>query len=159
MKGKAERLRNKLDEVIDYYDYVIIDCPPSIGLLTTNALMASRWVIIPVDTGFYSLVGIKQFLARIEDVRATNRELEIMGILLTLFTERSILGRDVREKLVDSFGSKVFGTPIRKDVKLAEAPGHLMSVFEYMWNGRGATDYLALAREVDSMNKAARTAV
>lgn len=153
MKDRVSRLKDKLREVEEHYDYILIDCPPSIGILTTNALVASRWAIIPVDVGFYSLVGIKQFLARIEDVRSSSGELDIMGILVTLYNKRNILSLEVEEKLKGAFGSKLFTSRIRRDVKLAEAPGHLKSVFEYRWSGRGASDYLGLAKEVASYNK------
>jgi chromosome partitioning protein len=150
MKGRVTRLADKLAQIKEHYDYVLIDCPPSIGILTTNALIASNWVIIPVDVGFYSLVGVKQYLARIEDVHDTYGKLKIMGVLVTLFNERNILSIEVLEKLTEAFGDKVFKSKIRRDIKLTEAPGHLKSVFEYRWNGRGASDYLALSKEVSS---------
>ena len=151
MTNKASRLSEKLGAVTSNYDYIIIDCPPSIGLLTTNALMASRWVIIPVDVGFYSLIGIKQILARVEDARASatskNSGPEIMGLVVTFYNERNVLSREVLAKLKDAYGKKVFKSSIRRDIKLTEAPGHANCAFEYKL-GNGAADYLALAKEV-----------
>lgn len=158
MKDKTLRLKRKLADLDDYYDYIIIDCPPNIGVLTTNALMASHHIIIPVDVGYYSLVGIRQFLARIEDVKLTNPELEILGLIITLYTERNLLSQEVRAKLIENFGDKVFKSVIHRDVKLAEAPAHLLSAFEYAWNGRGSADYLALTKEVIKATKAVKVA-
>lgn len=148
MKDKVERLRNKLREVEGYYDFIIIDCPPNIGILTTNALMASKWVLVPVDMGFYSLVGIRQLLARVEEVGAIHESPLYINLLLTMFDEADRFAGQVKEKVMDAFKDRVFKTAIRRDVRLAEAPSHLKSVFEYDWEGEGATDYLNLAREV-----------
>lgn len=149
MKGKVTRLKEKLREVEGYYDYIVIDCPPNIGILTTNALMASKWVIVPVDMGFYSLVGIRQLLARVEEVQEFKSSgVQEFKVLLTMFDENDLLSRQVMDKVRGTFGEKVFKTAIRRDVRLAEAPSHLKSVFEYDWEGEGAGDYLDLAREV-----------
>lgn len=148
MKGKITRLKEKLRDVEGYYDYIVIDCPPNIGILTTNALMASKRVIIPVDMGFYSLVGIRQLLARVEEVGAVHESPLQINFLLTMFSENDLLSRQVVEKVMGAFGEKVFNMPIRRDTRLAEAPSHLKSVFEYDWEGEGAEDYLNLAREV-----------
>lgn len=152
MKEKVVRLKEKLRQVEGYYDYIVIDCPPNIGILTTNALMASKSVIIPVDMGFYSLVGIRQLLARIEEVqnsriRGQGDNLDIR-ILLNMFDERNGFSMQIKDKLQSAFGDKVFRSSIRRDIRLAEAPSHLKSVFEYEWEGEGAEDYLNLAREV-----------
>ncbi|MEK7851908.1 MAG: ParA family protein [Deltaproteobacteria bacterium] len=148
MKGKVTRLKEKLREVEGYYDYIVIDCPPNIGILTTNALMASKWVIVPVDMGFYSLVGIRQLLARVEEVGAIHESSLQIRILLTMFDEKNTLSWQIKEKVADAFKDRMFKTAIRRDVRLAEAPSHLKSVFEYDWEGEGAEDYLNLAREV-----------
>jgi chromosome partitioning protein len=148
MTDKFKRLSFRLEEVRERYDYIIIDCPPSIGVLTTNALMASDGVIIPVDVGFYSLVGVRQFLAKIEDVKEMNPKLELLGIVVTRYSERNVISREVLQKVKEGFGDKLFKTPIRHDVKLIEAPGHLKSVFEHSWSGRGAEDYMNFAKEV-----------
>lgn len=148
VEAKTHRLLNKLKEVEDHYDYIIVDCPPSVGILTTNALMAARWLIIPVDVGFFSLIGIRQLLARVESVGKFNGRLEILGVLITRYDNRTLLSRQVREKVEEAFGGKVFSTVIRCDVRLAEAPSHLKSAFEYDWRSRGAQDYLDVASEV-----------
>lgn len=148
MKGRIERLREKLREVEHYYDYIVIDCPPNIGILTTNALMASKWVIIPIDMGFYSLVGIRQLLARVEEVGAIHESPLQIRVLLTMFNDNDLLSRQIKDKLESAFGDKVFKAVIRRDIRLAEAPSHLKSVFEYEWECGGAGDYLEMAREV-----------
>lgn len=148
MKGKVARLEEKLREVEGYYDYIVIDCPPNIGILTTNALMASKWVIIPVDMGFYSLIGIRQLLARVQEVGEIRESPLQIRVLLTLFDENDLLSRQITDKVRGTFGEKAFKTAIRRDVRLAEAPSHLKSVFEYDWEGGGGEDYLSLAREV-----------
>ncbi|MCK4846531.1 MAG: ParA family protein [Deltaproteobacteria bacterium] len=153
MTDRFKRLSFRLEEVRDRYDYIIIDCPPSIGVLTTNALMASDGVIIPVDVGFYALVGVRQFLAKIEDVKEVNPKLELMGVVVTRYNERNVISREVLGKVKDAFGDKLFKTPIRHDVKLIEAPGHLKSVFEHSWRGRGAEDYLNFAKEVSKCKR------
>lgn len=150
MKGKVVRLKEKLRDVEGYYDFIVIDCPPNIGILTTNALMASKWVIIPVDMGFYSLVGIRQLLARIEEVQKSGiRDWELgVRLLLTMFNEDDLLSKQIEGKVRGTFGDKVFKTAICRDIRLAEAPSHLKSVFEYDWEGGGARDYLEMAREI-----------
>lgn len=155
MKGRITRLKDKLETIKGHYDYILIDCPPSIGILTSNALVASDWVIIPADAGFYSLIGIRQFLARIEDVSEMNDNLSLMGVVLTQFNGRSILSKDVREKLGEEFGERLFKTVIRRDVRLAEAPGFFKSVFEHSLRGNGSEDYLNLAGEVLKWRKKA----
>ncbi len=143
-----ERLKIKLDQVRDYYDYVIIDCPPQIGLLVSNALMASRWIIVPVDVGFYSLVGLRQILAKIEEVKRFNSELEIMGFLVVRYDPRNTLSLQVLEKLKDSFPGRVFNVCIRPNIRLAEAPSYQKTIFEHDRTSHGSEDYYRMAKEV-----------
>ncbi len=144
------RVSNLLSDIADQYDYVVIDCPPSTGLLTQNALAAADRLVVPVDVGFYSLIGITQLLARIEEVREINPRLEILGFVLTNYDVRAGLSGSVRERLEQSYPGKVFQAVIRPTVRLKEAPSHELSIFEYDPGGNGARDYRALAEEVES---------
>lgn len=146
--GCNERLRNKLSQVEDRYDYVIIDCPPRMGLLTTNALAASDSAIIPIDVGFYSLVGVRQLLKKVSECRVNNDALEIIGFLLVKYDSRNMLSRQVLQKLRHSFPDRVFKSCIRSTVRLAEAPGYQQTIFEYDGTGHGAQDYSSIAKEV-----------
>jgi len=143
-----EILMRKLEDVEKHYDYVIIDCPPSMGLLTSNALVASRWIIIPIDVGFYSLVGVRQLLKKIQEIKVLNAELDIMGFLVVRYDHRSTLARQVLQKLKDSFPDKTFSVSIRPNVRLAEAPSYQKSIFEYDRRCHGAEDYYQMADEV-----------
>ena len=143
-----ERLKNKLSQVESFYDYVIIDCPPNMGLLVSNALVASRWIIIPVDVGFYSLVGLRQILKKIEEIKVINPGLEIMGFLIINFDNRNMLSRQVLSKLDESFPGRVFKVNIRPNIRLAEAPSYQKTIFEYDKRSHGAEDYYRMAKEV-----------
>ncbi len=144
------RLARLLDRVTSRYEYIVIDCPPSTGLLTQNALAAADRLIVPVDVGFYSLIGITQLLARIEEVREINPRLDILGFVLTNYDSRAGLSASVLERLEQSYPGQVFKSVIRPTVRLKEAPSHEVSIFEYDPNGNGARDYRALAAEVVS---------
>ncbi len=143
------RLADLLSRVMDRYDYIVIDCPPSTGLLTQNALAAADRIVVPVDVGFYSLIGITQLLARIEEVREYNPRLEILGFVLTNYDSRAGLSASVQQRLEQSYPGKVFKSVIRPTVRLKEAPSHELSIFEYDPNGNGARDYRSLAGEVE----------
>ncbi|MCW5828858.1 MAG: ParA family protein [Deltaproteobacteria bacterium] len=153
------RLSTLLGRASGDYDYIVIDCPPSTGLLTQNALAAADRLIVPVDIGFYSLIGITQLLARIEEVREVNPRLEILGFVLTQYDGRAGLSSSVRERLEQSYPGRVFQSVIRPTVRLKEAPSHELSIFEYDPNGNGSRDYRALALEVETwLKSAARSA-
>lgn len=143
-----ERLKNRLLQVKSLYDYVIIDCPPNMGLLVSNALVASKWIIIPIDVGFYSLVGLRQVLRKIEEIKKINLDLEIMSFLVVKYDHRNTLSRQVLQKLRDSFPGKVFKTNIRPNIRLAEAPSYQKSIFEYDKRSHGAEDYYMMTKEV-----------
>ena len=131
------------------YDYVIIDCPPSLGLLTINALTAADQVMIPVQTEYYALEGLSQLLNTIQAVRgSTNPQLELLGIALTMFDKRNSLSEQVEQEVANYFGDKLFKTIIPRNVRLAEAPSYGRTIFEHDKWSKGARAYKALAKEV-----------
>lgn len=147
--NKNEQLRNALNEVRDNYDYIIIDCPPSLGVLTTNALVASDSVIIPVQCEFFALEGISQLLNTIIMTQTRlNPNLKIEGVLLTLLDSRTNLGYEVVEEVRKYFKDKTFNTIIPRLIRLVEAPSHGMPINEYEPNSRAALAYMNLAKEV-----------
>lgn len=152
--GKEELLKNKLDEVRDVYDFIIIDCPPSLGLLNTNALTAADSVIIPVQCEYYALEGVTQLLLTIRLVQQLfNKDLMIEGVLLTMYDARTKLSVEVQQEVRQHFKDRVYKTYIPRNVKLSEAPSRGMSIFEYDVRCEGAKAYAALANEVVRMNK------
>lgn len=150
---KNEQLRNAISDIKDNYDYVIIDCPPSLGLLTTNALVASDSVIIPVQCEFFALEGITQLLNTIIMTQTRlNPNLKIEGVLLTLLDSRTNLGLEVVEEVRKFFKDKVFNTIIPRLIRLVEAPSHGEPINEYDPTSRAAEAYLNLAKEVIERN-------
>jgi chromosome partitioning protein len=146
---REERLRALLTPLRGQYDYVFIDCPPSLGLLTLNALVAADTAIIPLHCEYFALEGLADLVATMRRVRASfNPVLDIEGVLLTMFDERTNLGQQVAKDVRDFFKEKVFRTVIPRNVRLGEAPSHGMPVMLYDGRSRGAEAYLALAREV-----------
>ena len=149
MIGRERALQRALDAVRDKYDYILIDTPPSLGLLTINALTASEGVIVPVQCEYLSLRGLLQLEKTLEMIRENlNPDVHIQGILPTLFDARTHHGKESIEVLRDNFGDLVFETVVRKTIKFAEAPVGGTSVLKYDPKGRGAESYRALAREV-----------
>jgi chromosome partitioning protein len=147
--GREYILRELFETVVDDYDYIIIDCPPSLGLLTLNALTSSDFVYIPLQTEFLALQGLAKIKQIIDKVRfRLNKKLEIGGVIATMYDARKVLNRDVVETIRKYFGEKVFNTLIRDNVALAEAPAQRKDIFEYNRSSNGAEDYLALCREV-----------
>ena len=150
--GREYILRNKLAKIKDKYDYVIIDTPPSLGILTMNSLVASDEVIIPIQAEYYALEGIGLLLKAIKLVRERlGIPLEIRGFLITMFDKRTNLSKEVKEEVRRIFGEKVFRTMIPRNVKLAEAPSHGKPIFLYAPDSRGAKAYMKLAEEVDGV--------
>lgn len=144
-------LKDALKPIRKKYDYCLIDCPPSLGVLTLNALAAADAVIIPVQADYLPLKGVARLRETIEKVRRTfNRGLRIGGIVLTFYSGRVNLDNDVKESLERAFGDLVFNTTIPKNKKLAEAPSYGMSIFKYAPGSKGAACYLALANEIIS---------
>ena len=142
-------LRNYLNEVKYNYDYIIIDCSPSLGLITINALTASDSIIIPVQCEFFALEGIAKLLNTIKIIKSNlNPTLRIEGFLLTMYDARLRLSAQVHDEVRRHFGDLVFNTVIARNVRLSEAPSHGMSVLEYDRNSKGAKNYTNLAKEL-----------
>lgn len=146
---REARLRNALKPVQENFDYIIIDCPPTLNMLTINALAAAHGVIIPMQCEYYALEGLTALLDTIEKIRETlNPGLRIEGLLRTMFDPRNNLANDVSSQLVSHFGEKVYRTVVPRNVRLAEAPSHGLPVMLYDRTSRGALAYLALAGEL-----------
>ncbi|MEG1732500.1 MAG: AAA family ATPase [Longicatena sp.] len=156
--GKEELLKKKLDEVKEEYDFIIIDCPPSLGLLNTNALTAADSVMIPVQCEYYALEGITQLLLTIRLVQQLfNKDLIIEGVVLTMYDSRTKLSVEVQQEVRQHFKDRVYKNFIPRNVKLSEAPSRGMSIFEYDVRCEGARAYAGLANEVVKMNKQVKT--
>jgi chromosome partitioning protein len=150
---KGAQLKRVLEEVKDNYDYILIDCPPSLGILTTNALTASNSVMIPVQCEFFALEGIMQLLNTIQVARKkVNPELEIEGVVLTMLDSRTILGLDVVENIRRFFKEKVYDTIVPRLIILAEAPSHGKPISYYNSKSKGSAAYINLAKEVIERN-------
>jgi len=146
---REARLRNALKSVLEDYDYIIIDCPPTLNMLTVNALVAAHGVIIPMQCEYYALEGLTALLDTIEKIRESlNPGLRIEGLLRTMFDPRNNLANDVSTQLVSHFGDKVYRTVVPRNVRLAEAPSHGLPAMLYDRSSRGALAYLALAGEL-----------
>ncbi|MCF0110134.1 MAG: ParA family protein [Erysipelotrichaceae bacterium] len=151
--GREKLLKNKLMAVKDKYDFIIIDCPPSLGLLNTNALTAADSVMIPVQCEYYALEGLTQLLSTIRLVqRLFNPSLQIEGVLLTMFDARTKLSVEVQQEVRKYFKEKVYKSYIPRNVKLSEAPSRELSIFEYDLRSEGARAYSTLVREVITQN-------
>lgn len=146
--GREFILRELLSQVTDDYDFIIIDCPPSLGLLTLNALTSSRFVLIPLQTEFLAVQGLAKIKQVIDKVKfRLNKQVEMAGVIATMYDSRRVLNRDVVETIHKYFGDKVFNTYIRDNVALAEAPAQRKDIFDYSPKSSGAQDYLDLCRE------------
>ena len=154
MMARESRLKLALNEVKDQYDYILIDCPPSLGHLTINAFTASDSILIPVQCEYYALEGLSQLLNTVRLVQKHfNPELEIEGVLLTMYDARTNLGAEVVEEVRRYFQEKVYETIIPRNVRLSEAPSHGMSIIDYDIRSKGAEVYQALAKEVLAREK------
>ncbi len=152
--GKERRLRAVLSDIQDNYDYILIDCPPSLNMLTLNALVAADSVMIPMQCEYYALEGLSALLETIENVRqSVNPRLKIEGLLRTMFDPRNNLANDVSGQLIVHFPDQVYRTVIPRNVRLAEAPSHGLPVIHYDKHSRGALAYLALAGEILRRNE------
>ena len=142
-------MKGSLAEVNDQYDYILIDCPPSLGHLTINSFTASDSILIPVQCEYYALEGLSQLLNTVRLVQKHfNPELEIEGVLLTMYDARTNLGNEVVEEVRKYFREKVYETIIPRNIRLSEAPSHGMPIIDYDPRSRGAEVYQALAKEV-----------
>jgi chromosome partitioning protein len=146
--GREYYLKRVLDPIAADYDYILIDSPPSLGLLTVNGLTAANSVLVPLQAEYFALEGVSQLLATIDRVRgAVNRELKIEGIVLTMYDERMNLARQVAEEVRTHFGDKVYKTVIPRNVRLSEAPSFGKPIILYDIRSRGSEAYVSLARE------------
>ena len=147
--GWEQRLKKVLAEVAGQYDTVLLDCPPSLGHLTVNALVAADGVLVPLQCEYFALEGISELLATIQRVQGSlNRHLQIAGILLTMYDDRTNLSKDVAQEIRSHFAGKVYETVVPRNIRLAEAPSHGLPIFQYDIKSRGAEAYLAVAREI-----------
>lgn len=143
------RLKDQLAAVQDQFDHVVIDCPPALGLLTVNALVASTHLLIPIQSSYFALEGTDDLLETIEKVQQRpNPELKLLGVVITMHDRRTALGRDIREQIRKVFGDKVFRTVISKSVRLEESPAYRESIFTFAPDSSGATEYYSLCEEV-----------
>ncbi len=149
MDNRERRLRDVLEPARAEYDYILIDCPPALNVLTLNAFVASDSVLVPIQCEYYALEGLSALLNTIEGIKeAVNPELEIEGLLRTMYDGRNNLGVEVSSQLVQHFGEQVFRTIVPRNIRLAEAPSHGVSIVHYDKSSRGALAYLALAGEI-----------
>jgi chromosome partitioning protein len=148
-EGREQVLRRALEGIRDRYDFILVDCPPSLGLLTLNTLTASDSVLIPIQCEFYALEGLSQLLNTVRVVqRGLNPSLDIEGVLLTMFDRRLNLSRQVADEAREYFGNRVYRTTIPRNVRLAEAPSFGQPIVQYDVLSAGAQSYLSLAREL-----------
>ena len=144
-------MRKAMDEIREEYDYVIVDCPPSLGMLTMNSLSASDGVVVPMQCEFYALEGLSQLMITISKIKAHyNNSLAVTGILLTMYTNRLLLTQQVKNELKKHYAGKLFETSISRGVKLSEAPGFGLPVYYHDKKSKGATEYLAVANELST---------
>jgi len=149
LEGRESRLRRLMQALRGEYDYILIDSPPSLGLLTLNALVAADSVLIPLNCEYFALEGLAELVSTLKRVRASlNPALDIEGVLLTMYDERTNLGQQVARDIRGYFQEKVFETVIPRNIRLGEAPSHGVPVILYDVKSRGAEAYLALAREL-----------
>lgn len=146
---RERRMKKAIDEIKEDYDYLIIDCPPSLGHLTINAFTAADSILIPVQSEYYALEGLSQLLNTIQLVQKHfNSSLKIEGVLMTMFDARTNLSNEVVGEVKKYFGDKVYETLIPRNVRLSEAPSYGLSIIDYDMSSRGAKVYLQLAKEV-----------
>jgi chromosome partitioning protein len=158
VEGRERRLARLLVEIAADYDYVLVDCPPSLGLLTVNALTAADSVLIPLQCEYYALEGLTQLLATLDLVRDhLNPELAIKGIVLTMYDGRTNLSADVASEVRRHLGDRVFDTVIPRSVRLSEAPSHGLPIPRYSPDSTGAVAYAALATELRARDRRSRT--
>lgn len=158
MISREQRLKEKLDLIKNRYDYIIIDCPPSLGLITLNTFTAADSVLIPIQCEFYALEGLGQLMNTINLVkRRLNKNLEIEGALLTMYDMRTNLSNQVVKEVSKYFGNNVYKTVIPRNVKLSEAPSYGMSIIEYDSRSKGAKSYDKLAKEFIKKNETVTT--
>jgi chromosome partitioning protein len=145
------RLKDRIESLKERYDFILIDTPPTLGLITVNALVASDYLIIPIQPSYYALEGTDDLLETVEKVKARpNPNLKVLGVVITLLDKRTTLARDIQEQIRQVFGDKVFTTVISKSVRLEESPAYKESIFTFAPSSSGAIEYSQLCEEVMS---------
>ena len=143
------RLKDELESVRRLYEYVVIDTPPTLGIITVNALAAATHVLIPIQASYFALEGTDDLLETIDKIKVrTNPELQLLGVVLTLFDKRTLLAKDIRAQVKEVFGDKLFKTTISKSVRLEESPAYRESIFTFSPRSSGAFEYYKLSEEV-----------
>ena len=143
------RLKDRLEPIRSDYDAIVIDCPPTLGLLTVNALVASTHLLVPIQSSYFALEGTDDLLETVEKVRSrANPDLRLLGVLITMHDKRTALARDIRGQINKVFGEKVFATVISKSVRLEESPAYKEPIFSFAPDSSGATEYYRLCEEV-----------
>lgn len=147
--GREFVMRNRLSKESNKYDYVVVDCPPALNILTVNSLVASTGILVPMQCEYYALEGLAALMQTVEVIKTeSNPNLQIEGVLRTMYDPRNGLARDVSQQLVEHFGEQVFKTLIGRNVRLAEAPSHGLPAILYDRTSKGAIGYMALAEEL-----------
>jgi len=145
------RLKDKLESLADKYDFILIDTPPTLGLITVNALVSSDYLIIPIQSSYFALEGSDDLLETVEKVKARpNPKLKVLGVIITLHDKRTTLARDIFEQIKAVFGEKVFATVINRSVRLEESPAYKETIFTFAPQSSGAVEYSSLCQEVIS---------
>jgi chromosome partitioning protein len=143
------RLKDQLAPILDRYDYVVIDTPPTLGIITVNALVAATHVLIPIQASYFALEGTDDLLETIDKIKLrANPQLQILGALITMYDKRTLLAKDILEQIQNVFGVKVFNTIITKSVRLEESPAYRESIFTFAPRSTGAYEYYRLSEEV-----------
>lgn len=145
--GREQIFSWMLDKVKPYYDFIFIDCPPSVGMLTINALVASDFILMPLAAEFLPFSGVGSFMKHFKTLHKLNKNLEVLGLLLTRYDERKIMNRDVQHRLQEEFGEKLFRTHIRNNMQIAKAQEAGLDIFHFDRRCHGAEDYASLATE------------
>jgi len=146
---RDQRLKSAIELLMDTYDYILIDCPPSLDILTVNALIAARTVLIPIQCEYFALEGVSELIESIRQIRRLrNPDLEIEGVLLTMFDERTNLSNQIKQDLQAFFGEKLFSTIVPRNIRLGEAPSHGQPILLYDIKSKGAESYIRLAKEI-----------
>ncbi len=149
MDGRETRLRDGLESLREDYQFILIDCPPALDILTLNALVAADSVLIPIQCEYFALEGVSEILDTIQRIKEQlNPKLALKGVLLTMFDERTNLANQVRQDLINFFGDRILSTVIPRNIRLAEAPSHGKPIILYDARSRGAESYIQLAREI-----------
>ena len=147
--GREVLLREALVPAAQNHDFLLIDCPPSLGILTVNALVAATHLLVPIQSSYYALEGTDDLLDTYEKIRARpNPDLKFLGVVITIDDKRTILARDIRKQIQEVFGDKVFKTTISKSVRLEESPAYKQSIFSFSPSSSGAAEYYSLSEEV-----------